>query len=229
MSDGIVRALAVHGVGEQKPDFADFAIKTLGNALGERRRPFFARSVCWAGLADAPEAKYLRQVRAHGSQGNMAQRLAIGTLSDALSYEASPKLRAAIFDLLDKRYCELRADGVVLLCHSLGCLAVCDWLRARPSVQVERLFTFGCNIGLFSLGQAFDCPEQLRAPGVWVNAFYPSDILGYPLAGGDGLGHVRDLEVRKPFWRWSTLIGGLSHVDYWTDRSLFAETIASRI
>lgn len=223
------RAMFVHGVGEQSPDFADDARRVLREGLERRGVPSWFRSVHWAPEADSAEHTYRAAVHRAGSTIGPAQRLAIGTLADALYYQGDEGLRERVWSRMDREFVTLsgpeRRTDVVVFAHSLGCLITVDWLRNRPGVRVRALVTFGANLGLFSLGRPLDVPAQLRAgamPQGWTNVYYPRDVLGFPLAVDPGLRHVRDVRLRPP-----TLLArtGLAHVEYWDDRRLWGELV----
>lgn len=218
--------LFVHGVGEQGSDFAADAIKNLRGALATKGVKLHAGVVHWAPLADGLERAFLSTAEARGSSGNLTQRLVVGTLADALVYQANARLREQIGYLLDYEYTRLRAGSVHIVAHSLGGLIALDWLRSRKNVRPLRLWTIGSNVGLFNLGQRFDCPASVVNDGTWVNMFYPSDFLGYPLNAQPEFRHVRDVKLpRAGFFRMSTLVPGLRHTDYWTDAKLWRKTV----
>lgn len=218
----------IHGVGEQGPDFAVPARIALKRALAGRKLDLWARSVHWAPYADIPQKRYLASVEAAGSRGNATQRLVVGTLADALMYHTNERLRSNLFRLLDRHLVSLgHANDLrrptTIFAHSLGGLIATDWLRARPDVSGVQLVTFGCNIGLFTLGESFEPVPQLRAPGSWVNLFSPRDMLGFPLAVDPALAHV--LDVKIGVGGWFTGWTGLAHVRYWDDKKLWSRTI----
>lgn len=220
-------AMFVHGVGEQPRDFSDDARDSLRKACGERDTGLVSTAVHWAPLADRHEKAYLAAVERKGSAGRPLQRLVVGTLADALAYAKNPHLQAEIFALLDKRVYQFEAVPLTIFAHSLGGLIVTDWLRARSHIKRVKLVTFGCNIGLFTLGQKFQPVPQLSTRGSWLNLYDRQDMLGYPLAVEPALFHVRDVRVNVGSWltRWN----GLSHVGYWDDRKLWRETIPDLI
>jgi hypothetical protein len=218
-------ALFVHGVGEQSSDFAADAIRNLRGVLAQRGTKLYAGVVHWAPLADRFEKTFLQSAEAHGSRGNPSQRLVVGTLADALAYQSNPGLRAQIANLVDYEYTRLRAGSVHIFAHSLGGLVMTDWLRSRKNARPQSLHTFGCNLGLFNLGQRFDCPKALLNDKVWINYYSPSDMLGFPLRTRPEFAQVRDVKVRVGgiFKRWS----GLAHTAYFGDSNFWRKTVPS--
>jgi hypothetical protein len=87
MAESSVYALCVHGIGHRTPaSFADKAMKRLSAALSERGVTLYARSVHWGPLMDGPQEALLAKLQKYGSRGKLAQRIAVETLADALSY-----------------------------------------------------------------------------------------------------------------------------------------------
>lgn len=223
------RALFIHGIGEQEPSFAHEARGRLREALRPKGFDLWPRSVHWAPLADAPQRRYLDAVQRAGAAGTPSQKLSIGTLSDAMMYITQPELRQQIFHQLDLHswmpgYDASKAhrQPTYIFAHSLGGLIAADWLRARKEVTNVKLITFGCNIGLFSMGASFEPPFQVSKPGTWINLFHPRDMLGMPLRVDKALAHVQDVKVSFGWWKGWT---GLAHLRYWNDRKLWSQTI----
>lgn len=217
-----LHALFIHGVGEQTSNFADEAIKTLSAACSRRGVVLYARSAHWAPLMDLNSTRFLKAAKARGSSANATQRLVANTLSDALSYRADRPVGEQILHLVDYEVSQLRADDFVIFAHSLGGLIACDWLRTRTSARLGKLVTFGCNIPLFTLGTAFEVPPAVEKYGKWLNYFYDSDMLGYPLDGVPELQHVIDMKLDDAGGlRWSEIVPGLAHIDYLGDRAFW--------
>lgn len=218
-----VHALFIHGVGEQPKSFAAEARHNLRASLLDKGVALYSASVHWAPLADRVERRFLSEVQKRGSKGNLTQSLVVGTLSDALMYVRNFGLRTHIFDLIDKQIMRLRGEHVTVFAHSLGGLIFTDYLRSRTELRNVSLVTFGCNIGLFTLGERFVPVPQLAEQGTWWNLYSARDMLGFPLAGDPNLRHVKDIEVSVGGWfkGWT----GLAHVRYWDDRRLWRKTI----
>lgn len=218
-----LRAIFIHGVGQQDAYFAHAARERLRDACEARGVAPFFLSCHWAPFADAAQNLYLEQVRAHGSAGNLTQRLSIGTLSDALMYQANPVFRARIFDLLDRQVETFTGHPFTIFAHSLGGLIATDWLRARSKIKNVTLVTMGCNIGVFRMGQNFETVPQLLYPNAWLNLFYRKDMLGWAVNVNPAqpIPYVTDFEIRPPWWRFT----GAVHTYYWEDSALWSKTI----
>jgi pimeloyl-ACP methyl ester carboxylesterase len=217
-----LRGLFVHGVGQQGHDFADESRTWLRKACSARNVAPFFMSTHWAPFADSAQANYLKAVEAKGSAGNMAQRLVIGTLADALMYQSNELLRGRIYDLMDRQVMAFEGKTFTVFAHSLGCLIATDWLRQRPNLACNRLVTLACNIGLFNLGEGFKPVKQLHS-NRWINLYAKRDMLGFPLRVDPKLNFVHDVRVNLGglFAGWT----GLVHTKYWGDRKLWSETV----
>jgi pimeloyl-ACP methyl ester carboxylesterase len=170
---------------------------------------------------------FLERAMLLGSRGNASTRLVVNALSDALAYRAERPVGKNIFALMDYQVSQLRGQPVHFLGHSLGALINADYLRTRPDIRIGSMQTFGTNIPLFTLGDKFDVPARLKVGKVpWYNWLYASDCMGYPLCTLSELEHVKDIILDEAAgWRWSYLIPGLSHVDYFSDK-VFAQQLA---
>ena len=221
----ILRALFLHGVGEQDNTFADEARRRLRQACLDRHTSLYPLNVHWAPLADRPQHRFLDAVKARGSNANMTQRLVVGTLSDALMYCTNAEFRKQIFALMDQQVWLLGGKDFTIFAHSLGGLIATDYLRARPHITGVRMVTMGCNLGLFTLGQSF---KPVQGVCRWVNYFSARDFLGFPLGGDPQLaGLVEDYEIGVGGWftGWT----GLAHVRYWGDDRLWSRTIPAEL
>jgi hypothetical protein len=218
-------ALFVHGIGTQNSHFADFAQKTLSAALSEHGGALYGRSVHYAPLFAMAADKFLREVERAGTDVHATHKLTVNTLADAIQYAMNPTIRTKIQGVLDYEFLSLRApDEVTIFAHSLGCLAVVDWLRTRTGIKKVRFVTMGCNIGLFSLGMPWVSPPQVGAKGRWTNLWDEDDMLGFPVALEDHpeFAHVEDIEVSV-----GRVLGGtgLAHIMYLEDKHLWSRTI----
>ncbi|MEY4507959.1 MAG: hypothetical protein RLZZ450_81 [Pseudomonadota bacterium] len=197
-------------------------MKWLSGALSARGVTLYANSVHWGPLLDRHQEKMERAVAREGSSNRMLQRAGMSVGGDALSYRYS---QDAINLLFDYEYSSLRADDVIIFSHSLGCVLATDWMRSRRLARVSQLVTLGCNLEAFNQNNeaqwAAECPWQVRGPRTWTNCFDAQDMLGWPVR--HWLPWVRDVEVDVGglLTRW----WGVSHMGYWTDRTLWRETV----
>lgn len=215
---GEVRAIFVHGIGEQKSGYSAFAQKRLRIALRERGMSLYAEEVLWAPILDQLQAEMMADVKARGSRLNMVQRFSLGTLGDATSYESR---LPEIFDLMDRAFLRLRSDSVHVFSHSLGVVIALAWLNSRDRVRAT-MSSMGVNAAMFTPEQRV-CPPTLRAAGRWRSFFYPTDGIGFPIGGW--MPQAEDIQLSKPFWSASTIVPALAHTDYFKDRQLWSQTI----
>jgi pimeloyl-ACP methyl ester carboxylesterase len=216
-----VYAVLVHGIGEQEADFADRATSWLGAALGARGRHLHYATCHWAPIADALEQAFMARVKRAGSSGRPIQRMSVGTLADALVYQSNERLREEIWALLDQCVLRVRGEPITFFGHSLGGLILTDYLRQRPLIRKAQLVTMGCNLEIFTLGEAFEPVPQLTAPGSWYSLWDEDDGIGWPLVD-DNLKHVRNVEVSVGGWLGWT---GLAHTGYWDSKRVWTKTI----
>lgn len=218
MATKALNALFIHGVGEQEKTFADDSVRWLRAAI--KPRGLHAVKSWWAPYADSVQRVFETDVSKRGSSMGMLQSLTTGTLSDALMYQSSPKLRQQCLTLLDFNVARFNGQPFTCFAHSLGCLLFTDWLRQRPAVQGVKLVTMGCNLGLFYQGRQWDRVPQLEVPNSWVNVFTGRDMLGFPIGGL--VPGVHDIKVKLGgFLGWT----GFSHISYWSDKKLWTKTL----
>lgn len=210
-----LRALFVHGVGRQEASFADDARSNLRKVLNARGIATHFESVHWAPIADALQQKFWDAVRAKGSECNAAQGLSVFTLSDALLYCRNARFRSRVWGEIDRGVARFTGHDFVCFAHSLGGLAMVDYLRERGGGERVHLVTMGCNLGIFHLGMDIETIPGLTR---WTSLWERSDILGWPLTVHPELAHVRDVEVNVG-------LTGLAHTRFWSDDSLWCETI----
>lgn len=209
--------LFVHGVGSQKEGYSSKAQKWL--AAAREPADSYGQEVLWSQVLDGPERAMMREVGRRGSKNHPTQRLVVETLADALSFR---NRLPSLLERFDLAYARLRApdNKVNIYGHSLGVVLSLEWLKARPQVQVGKFISVGTNLQLFHLGREGDFvpPVQLASrPGVWVNYFSSSDMLGFPVGGW--LPYVTDIE--ENVGGWFTKWNGLSHTAWWGDKSFW--------
>ena len=136
--------------------------------------------------------------------------------ADTLYYQArGQKIR----DHIRKRICDA-GDEVVVLCHSLGGIAVVDLLIEKPMPQVRQLITVGSQAGfLYEMGALVSLPYPELLPESfppWRNIYDTADFLSYR-AEGAFPGRVGDFRVdnRQPFPQ--------AHTAYWDNPEVIAE------
>ena len=221
-----VKAICVHGVGVTPPDWSWDARRNLRAGLAANGRALWIRDAWWSPVADFYERSYFDAVQAHGAEGNIAQKLAIMDAGDVFLYRNNAHVRDAILEVLDDAYKYLHSKDVVIFAHSLGIQIVIDWLNTTGRA-IGALHSFGNNLGLLNLGATFTMPEQLTAPGSWVDYWTPSDGLGFPLSAQPGFEHVDSVKVK--IGSWATHWVGLDHTAYWGSKELWGDVIPRKL
>ena len=209
-------AIILHGVGTQKPDYADFALKHIPGSL-------HAKPVCYAPILQRPEKAFEEYAKQKGSKMDFIQRFMAEYSADALAYR---NFSDQIFALIDAEVTKMSAGPISFWTHSLGCMIANDYLNARPNVKIERFVTFGCNIGFFEMGAKLQVAPQLQGVDVWHNFFYKRDPLGYALEGiTEGAEHVVDTRITRIWYSLSLFFSALTHTDYFKDRHFWSKTV----
>lgn len=221
-----VVAICLHGVGSPPDTFSWNARRNLRAALKAQGQSLWVRDAYWAPVADFYEKPYLDAVRAQGSEINEAQKIAIMDAGDAFLYRNNALVREEIWETLDASYRYLHSSEVVIFAHSLGVLVAVDWLRDRGK-PIKALHSFGDNLGLLGLGADFAMPEQLKAPGTWIDYWTPGDGLGFPLKAQPGFESVDSVKVN--IGSWATHWTGLDHILWWENKDLWGKTIPRKL
>jgi hypothetical protein len=131
--------LVIHGIGEQKADFAAGLIDEVSGRLGSRRDDVCWMPVHWAALLEPSETALLTRLSAGGDlDWQWLRRFVVHFLADAVAYQrvpgesARPGVYVAIHTLIARKLHELRerirasapADApeppLVVVAHSLG-------------------------------------------------------------------------------------------------------------
>ncbi len=178
-----VAVLVIHGMGRQKPSFANDMITEINDYIDDGK--LNPDDICWKGIYWAPEIQEkenkLMNILENGESDVDAIRLrkfVVSVLGDAVAYQNVPNksnnMYYRIHKIINQSIRELRVDigedlPVIIMAHSLGCTMINDyiWDRQRANnndefgqTAFERLetlsgiITFGCNIPLFTLAYA---------------------------------------------------------------------------
>lgn len=213
-----VHALYVHGIGSEGPHFAYEPSSRLREVCQRRKLGYEARFAHWAPVTEKIQNEYLKSIEEHGSVGNFVQKQTIKTLSDATLYLANDDICDAIINIVDEQMTAFYRHPVVVFTHSLGALIFTNWLRRKNDVDLAsriKLVTLGCNVGMFKMGGRF---EQIAGLSDWISLFDKDDGLAFPLKAENNFSFVNEHQVNVG-------ITALSHTKYWSDNSLWEETI----
>ena len=84
-------AMVIHGIGEQKPDFADGFIAELKQRLAENSEAVCWKAVYWADLVESKEADLLKRLAQGGKlEWQWLRRFVVHFLADAVAYQRVP-------------------------------------------------------------------------------------------------------------------------------------------
>lgn len=260
----------VHGIGEQKRgSYADFGqrlrvafekeLKKAGK-LKPTGESLVWDEAYWADITQPDEQKMMSRI----GMGSGLRRFFIGSLGDVVAYSKLPyppdkysEIQKRFADTIKKlsRQAQQMSEtqiSLTVIAHSLGTVIASDGIydliknNALPAkVTIDRFFSMGSPIALFGLRYGLENFVRPIRPRVWVNFFYPQDLIAYRLKtlnsayesavtedvslspGGANLfsSIIRRLEVALP------LVGVVSHSWYFTDKRVInkiAEILAQQ-
>lgn len=187
---GRIGILVIHGMGSQRPGYADDLIKSVGRRLRHRTERLVWQEIHWAdSLKDREDRLWTDMTSAVTPDGRSVdlrwrrtREFIVHNFGDAIAYHrdfADGSAYRIIHDAVSSSITMLKRGlddpdaPVVVLAHSLGAHIMSNyiWDRQRLSgdnARLERLptltsmITFGCSIPLFSL--SFDIAEPILLP-----------------------------------------------------------------
>jgi hypothetical protein len=160
---GRVGVLVVHGIGDQRSDFADEMIERLGKELGSVKEHVFFRPAWWAPIMAELESGLLRNLsRGNDLDYRRLRKFVIQSLGDAIAYQEVPsgQQRKNIYGAIHRLFAEelhalrleLRAGlpstaaeaPLIVIAHSLGCHMVSNhvWDVQHGRVQPTEVNAF---------------------------------------------------------------------------------------
>ena len=251
-----VAVLVIHGIGAQEKGFADGLVERVNARVARRAdaTQVVWQSVLWADVLQPRQEKFLRDLRR--AEGNdidfiKLREFVISNIADAAAYQnirgrktsAYAEIHSRVKASLRELYREKlggQACPLIVAAHSLGGHIMSNYIwdaqqskaRLNAFEKMEHLagmFTFGCNIPLFSF--ALDKMEPIRFPGKalsrrerarakWLNLYDADDVLGYPL-GQINARYARLVEDKAVnSGNFLTSWNPLSHNGYWEDKDV---------
>jgi len=186
----VLGILIVHGMGAQRPTFADGLINDLDGLLrkaGVDSNAVAWQPAYWASVLNAREEALWNDLSKNNDldQGKL-RRFVLNALGDAVAYRRTDGDEGGVYDKIhDVVNHHLRAlreqlggadRPIVVIAHSLGAVIMSDYIwneqhpgsRARGSHPLDKMetlcgmVTFGCNIPLFTL--ALDTVRAIEFP-----------------------------------------------------------------
>lgn len=220
MTRARINVLFCHGIGNHKASYAKETIQALKEELGKANEAFEFRSVYWGEVLDSRQNLIMNRAIASGDLDwkGLRRELIVGGLGDACAYLGTGDGPSPYYHKIQAR---VRAGFMgfkkprlptVVLCHSMGCAVMMDYLYDHGPHPVQCAVLFGCNLPLFWFGHR---PGHIRLPDIRrvYNLYDSDDLLAYPLKG---LSERVDKWVTGDY-RIST--GGIfgAHTGYWAD------------
>lgn len=196
----------VHGIGEQQPDsYRKFgervrtALEEEVQRAGESRPPresYVWEEVYWADITQPDQEEMKIKL---GMRGRLREFM-IGSLGDVVAYSKLP-YPPDKYGEIQKRFADTVAkvcqralqtgDGqasLTVIAHSLGAVIASDGIyelnrnNAMPAnLKMDRFFSMGSPIALFGLRYGLANFTRPIRPKVWINFYYPQDVIGFPL------------------------------------------------
>ncbi|MEE9269923.1 MAG: hypothetical protein V3V49_06645 [Candidatus Krumholzibacteria bacterium] len=192
--------LVVHGMGSQKPDFAEPMKRGLEKCIAARGvdpAGIYWEPVFWAKLLGDKQQKLWRRLsRNRRFRYRKIREFVVAAMGDAVAYQQSPtRPRSVYTDIHNLVLAHLRkmrrrlgnADlPLVILAHSLGSVIVSDYIWDRQKKYKPRLYgrtalermetlalliTFGSTLPLFSM--AYYPVVSIAFPPPGVRRFFP--------------------------------------------------------
>jgi hypothetical protein len=263
--------LYIHGMGQQKVGFSDQMdtelLKKL-KSMGYSKDRFASRPIWWAPLLDNDENTLHKRIVDNNPVGlKDIRRFTISALGDPLAYldrkEAPNSMYKRIHGMVHTAIKDLITDigensPIVVIGGSLGTMIMTDYIydvqkyregAGRGTSPVELMdtlcgiFTFGCNIPLFTFTQKpVDCitfppqklDERLKPEAKWLNFYDKQDVLGLPLKQvygrlvGDNFITPVNEDIKVTVDGVLTGWNPGAHVGYWTTNDVI-KPIAERI
>lgn len=171
-------AVVIHGIGEQRANFADGFIAELTRRLGAHAQAVCIKPLYWADLIEPNETALLARLSSGGELDWTAlRRFVVHFLADAVAYQRIPgdvvdgiytRIHERVAERLDDLHNALGKQNLPLLviAHSLGGHIMSNYIWDQQHDASERvvgdtsfvraqtlcgMITFGCNIPLFTL------------------------------------------------------------------------------
>lgn len=230
----------VHGIGEQQQgaynDFGDRIHKAV-------QRAFYWDEAYWADVTQPDE----QLLKAKVGRGGLLHSFYIGSFGDLVAYSKLPyppdrysAIQQRFLDaiLTIAQAAKVFNDNHALLSvigHSLGSVIASDGIydlvktETMPSnLTLHGFFTMGSPLALYGLRYGLDNFTKPIHPHVWLNFYYPQDVVAFPLkslnsAYAEAVTEDVCLSPGSPGRRLTALlplVGIKSHSWYFTDRQV---------
>jgi len=196
----------VHGIGEQQPgSYHDFGERLRVAFEGEVQRAgkpkptpgkFVWEEAYWADITQPDQ----QEMKSKVGMGGRLRQFMIGSLGDVVAYSKLPyppdkygEIQKRFADTILKlsQQAQRTSDtqaSLTVIAHSLGSVIASDGLydltknnALPPNLTLDRFFTMGSPIALYGLRYGLANFVKPIRPKLWVNFFYPQDLIAFPL------------------------------------------------
>lgn len=181
--------IVIHGMGSQKPDFAEEMIDEVNGRLARKHRKDVSRiawqPVYWADVLEDAQVRYLRAARRAADLDYIGlRRFMLTAFGDAAAYRRADgpnstykRIHRVVKEKIRRLYregLERNEAPLAVMAHSLGGQIMSNYIwdmQKRPPRNLNRferletlsgIITFGCNIPMFTL--AYDPVEPIAFP-----------------------------------------------------------------
>lgn len=250
--------ITIHGMGNQKPDYANSLQKNLYRKLQQETIDHLVfKSIWYHGDFQVHQDKVWENMLNSGKplDQQRLRKFFLNFLSDAAASEFRPdeekssykRIQHTILRQLNALRVELGDQDrpIIIIAHSLGCQIISNyiwdaqnrkgiWRDQKPTTfqmldTASLVITSGCNIPLFVSG--LEKIEAIRKPNglfQWYNFYNRDDVLGWPLRPLSS-GFPNAYDVVvTEDIEVNTGWTPLSHSDYWEDNN-FINPVANLI
>ena len=149
----------------------------------------------WADITQSER----QEIKNKAGATTQMRRLAISSIGDVIAYtkRSYPENKYAV---IQKRFIDTLAKlgqrvlengdteaSLTVIAHSLGTVISSDGIydmchnKTLPGITVDRFISMGSPIALYGLRYGLDKFMQPIRPKMWINFWYPQDLMAFPL------------------------------------------------
>jgi len=226
-----IAILTIHGVGEQKPGFADsFHQALVAKLIHNDNLEVGCFELEWQHLIESQEEKMKKNLSP--LHWDLTRRFALSYVGDVIAYAKDTSFYKNVHSELNKKLIEINDwlgdDGkLYIIGHSLGTIITFNFIYNLQNVgamgnqifkatsvdhmdRLECLFTFGSPLYIYSLQR--DHGGRPIKVNRWINVYSSFDVIGYPVKTiNDSFASASYIEDRR------VLCGGL--LSFWNPLS----------
>ena len=195
----------VHGIGELPSrcyeEFGNCLRKAYEKEVQKINAPrptdldFVWEEAHWADITQPEKQKVKDNAGVNGSM----RRFAIGSIGDLIAYTKLPYPENK-YEIIQRRFRDTLTKlgqravengdtevSLTVIAHSLGTVISSDGIydmchnKTSPGITVDRFISMGSPIALYGLRYGLDKFVLPIRPKMWINFWYPQDLIAFPL------------------------------------------------